>query len=541
MRESETFIFGPFSLSVDRRELRWRGELVELGSRAFDLLVALARRGGQLATKSELMEEVWPDTVVEENNLKVQISALRKVLLKDPETARSLRTIAGRGYRFLAASEADRSADPSGRTEIRTPERSSLMEVPALSTDGTGAMPLLPPSKPSIAVLPFTNMSGDPEQEYFADGIVEDIITALARFPSLFVIARNSSFAFKGRPVHIRQVGRELGVRYVLEGSVRKAGNRVRITGQLVQVDTSAHIWADHYDGELQDIFALQDEMTASIVGALLPSLQRAEIERARSKPPENLDAYDRYLRALAAFYTLTREGSDHALRLLDQAIATNPHHVAALLLVENCWAVRAAQGWSPLAEALEKTVHYARLAVEVEPDNADALAILARRTCMISHDYAGAISLAERAVSINPNSAYAWMHSGFAFAFAGEAEQGLLYFQRALRLNPRDPRLHETLAGVALVSIQLGRDAEAIATARKAIQLRPRSSAAWRMLTAALALNGRLDEARAALRRVLELDPTCSLRTILLRFGHSEKGRARFFDGLRRAGMPET
>ena len=193
------------------------------------------------------------------------------------------------------------------------------------------------------------------------------------------------------------------------------------------------------------------------------------------------------------------------------------------------------------MAQALEKSTHYARLAVHVDPDNADALAILAFRTCMMSHDYEEAISLAERAVSINPNSASAWRSSGFSFALAGEAERGLLYFQRALRLNPRDPRGHGTLTGLALVLIQLGRDAEAIASARKALEFLPNLAAPWRMLTAALALTRRLDEAREALRRVLELDPTCSLQTILLRFGHSEKARARFFDGLRRAGMPEV
>jgi adenylate cyclase len=280
--------------------------------------------------------------------------------------------------------------------------------------------------------------------------------------------------------------------------------------------------------------------MTASIVGALVPSLQRAEIERARTKPPGSLDTYDLYLRALAAFYTRTREGNDQALQLLERAMALDPAYAAAAILTENCWVTRHVQGWSPVPEAITQSIRFARLAVRLDPDNADAIAILARRTSAINQDYEEAMSLAEQAVAINPNSAYAWRNSGFAYAFAGRAEQALRYFERALRLNPRDPRAHDTLIGMALALIQLERDEEGIATARKAIQQHPTFAGAWRMLAASLALAGRLDEARAALNRVLELDPTCSLGTMFLRFGHSEKARARFYDGLRKAGMPD-
>jgi adenylate cyclase len=525
MSESETFIFGPFSLSVARREVHCRGHSVQLGSRAFDLLLALVRRQGQLATKHELIAEVWPDTVVDENNLTVQVSALRKALGEDGESSRYLLTIPGRGYRFV--SPVERGSSGSGPHIPSVPGPTSAAVLPL-------------PNKPSIAVLPFTNMSGEPEQEYFADGIVEEIITALARFPTLFVIARNSTFTYKGRAVDIKQVGRDLGVRYVLEGSVRKDRNRVRVTGQLVQADTGAHVWAQRYDGDLGDIFALQDEMTTSIVGALVPNLQRAEIERAHNKPPGSLDAYDLYLRALAAFYTWTREGNDQALQLLEQVMALDPTYAAAAILAENCWVTRFGHGWSAVPEAIDQSIRFARLAVQLDPDNADALAILARRTSAINQDYEEALSLAERAVAINPNSAYAWRNSGFAFAFAGRAEQALTYFERALRLNPRDPRAHDTLVGMALALIQLERDAEGITTARKAIQQRPTFAGAWRMLAAGLALAGRLEEARDALRHVLELDPTCTLETMYLRFGHSETARARFYDGLRKAGMPE-
>jgi len=526
MPSPETFVFGEFRLLAHRRELLLRGGPAQLGSRAFDLLLALVRRHGQLASKDELMAEVWPDTVVEDNNLKVQISTIRKVLREEPGCESWLLTIPGRGYRFLAPVEREVWA--------ATTDETSLARGPV-----EPAAPLPLPDRPSIAVLPFTNMGGDPEQDYFADGIVEDIITALSRFPSLFVIARHSSFTYKGRAVDIRQVGRELGVRYVLEGSVRKVGSRVRITGQLVEAEAANHVWADRYERELGDIFALQDEMTTNIVGALVPSVERAEMQRACRSPPRSLDAYDLYLRAMAALYAWTREGTDEALQLLDQALALDPTFVAAMLLAENCWGRRFVQGWSPPEQAISESARLARLAVQVDPENAEALAVLAHRTPAINQDYEEAISLAERAVAINPNSAFAWGQSGWGLVYAGRPEQSLLHFQRAMRLNPRDPRARNYLNGMALALIHLERDAEALATARKAVQHRPNGAGPWRVLTASLALTGQLDEARVALRRVLELDPTCSLQNII-RYGLSENARARYFEGLRRAGMPE-
>jgi TolB-like protein/cytochrome c-type biogenesis protein CcmH/NrfG len=521
MTESETFAFGRFRLSVGRRELSSHGLPVPLGSRAFDLLLALLRRHGQLLSKDELMTEVWPDTVVEENNLQVQISALRKILREDAETSRYLLTVPGRGYRFVAAVEREPSPFPLPG-QIGSPA------------------PMALPDKPSIAVLPFTNMSGDSEQDYFADGIVEDIITALTRFPSLFVIARNSSFTYKGRAVDIKQVGRELGVRYVLEGSVRKAGNRVRITGQLVQAETGTHVWAERQDRDLDDIFALQDEMSAGIVGALVPSLQAAEIERARGKPPENLDAYDLYLRALPAFYSITREGNDQALQWLARALTFDSSFVSALILLENCWAMRFTHGWSPVEQALAESIRYARLAVQLDPDNAEALATLARRTAHIERKFEEGMSLAERAVAANPNSAYAWRYGGWAFIHSGRSQTALTHFERALRLSPRDPRSNDSWTGIAVALIQLERDQEAVAAARKAVQHNDNSAPAQRALASALALAGQSDEAKKVLRSALELDPGCSLNILNKLFAFQEKARARYHQGLRQAGMPE-
>jgi TolB-like protein/Flp pilus assembly protein TadD len=526
MRGQDVFRFGPFELLPARRELLLRGAPVQLGARAFDLLLALVRRQGQLATKDELMAEVWPNTVVEENNLQVQISALRKALGGDADGSGFLQNVPGRGYRFAGLIEHE--LPPSGAFNA------------SAAPGDAAAEPLVLPDKPSIAVLPFTNMSGDPEQEYFADGIAEDVITALARFPSLFVIARNSSFTYKGRAVGVKAVGQELGVRYVLEGSVRKAGSRVRVAGQLVQADNGMHVWAERYDADLSDIFALQDEMSASVVGAVVPSLQGAEIERARRKPPGSLDAYDLYLRALPAFYSQTQEGNRQALQLVEQALALDPSFVAAVILGENCWSLLAAQGWLPAREAHPEVMRYARRAVQIDKDNAEAVATLARRVCAIERDYEEAASLAERAVMLNPNSAVAWRQGGYALVYCGRPEAALEYLQRAVRLSPRDPRAEDCWAGISLALIQLERDKEAIVAARKGVQGNPNSASAWRAFAAALALTGQMDEAQAAIRRLLAIDPACTLTAMAVRYGYTEAARARYFEGMRKAGLPQ-
>lgn len=510
MRDPETFLFGPFRLLVGQRELLLHGVPVQLGSRVFDLLFALVRRRGEVATKDDLMAEAWPGTIVEENSLHVQISALRKALGEQAGGSRYIATVPGRGYRFVAPVE----------------------------EEGAAKLPL--PDIPSIAVLPFTNLSSDPEQDYFADGIVEDVITALARFSSLFVTARNSSFTYKGRDIDIKQVGRELGVRYVLEGSVRKAGDRVRISCQLVQAETGAHVWAERYEGELSDIFALQDEMTGSVVGAIAPSLQQAEIERARRKPPVNLDAYDAYLRALPLFYTFTREDNTKALELIGRALAQDPSFIAATILAANCWALQYAQGWSPTAQAHAECMRYARRAVQLDKDNAEALAILARRTAGIERNHAEATSLAEKAFALNPNSAFACTQSGYALVYCGEPEKALTYLQRAVRLSPRDPRAEDAWTGITLALMQLDRDKEAVAAGRKAVQGNPNSASAWRAFATALALAGQSDEADAAMRSMLAIDPTCTATSMKARYGYTERAADRYFSGMRKAGLPD-
>ena len=280
------FVFGDCVLDPDRRELTRRSEVVSVGPKVFDLLVHLVRNRERVVSKDDLLQAVWDGRIVSESTLTSHINAVRKAIGDSGEEQRLIRTLARKGFRFIGAVEEIQSSD-----DVKSPP------IGFAKPDATSAQALALPDKPSIAVLPFLNLSGDPEQEYFADGVVEDIISALSRIRWLFVIARNSSFTYKGRAVDVKQVGRELGVRYVLEGSVRKAANRVRITGQLIDATTAAHLWADRFEGTLDDIFELQDQITASVVGAIAPQLERAEIERAKRKPTESLDAYDYYLR----------------------------------------------------------------------------------------------------------------------------------------------------------------------------------------------------------------------------------------------------
>ena len=311
----EEVTFGRFRFDLARRELSRDGIPVRLGSRALDVLAVLAAARGDVVTKDELLARVWPGQVVEENNLQVQASALRKALDEGKSGQSYLVTVPGRGYRLIGMAGGSHG--------------------PAL------------PDKPSIAVLPFQNMSDDPQQEYFADGIVEDIITALCHMRWLFVIARDSSFAYKGRTADVKQVGRELGVRYVVEGGIRKAAQRVRITAQLIDASTGAHLWADHFDGDLKDIFDLQDQVTASVVGAIAPKLEQAEIERAKRKPTGSLDAYDYFLRGMASTHRMTREATSEALDLFARATELDPDFASPYGVAAFCYVVRKINGWT--------------------------------------------------------------------------------------------------------------------------------------------------------------------------------------------------
>jgi len=403
------------------------------------------------------------------------------------------------------------------------------------------------PDLPSIAVLPFANLSGDPEQAYFADGMAEDITTALSRFPALFVIARNSSFTYRGRAVDVRQVGRELGVRYVLEGSVRKAGRRVRVAGQLIEASSGNHLWAEQYDGDLGDIFALQDRITEAVAGAIAPSIVRAEIERARRSRPRSFDAYDLRLRALPLLHELTRESNARALDLYEQAIQADPTFVPALIGASSCWGQRREEAWAPAAEALSQSLAYAQRALRLDPNNADTLARVAVVTTL-GRGYgltrAGldeAVAMVSRAVTLNPNSASALRDSGWVHVLAAEPETAILHLERALRLSPKDLANYFTWNALVRALLQVGRDQDAIIAAQTALQYAPNATVGWIGLAGAQALAGRLHEARAAATRLLELQPAFRIgevRTVYERINPAT--HFRLLDGLCLAGLPE-
>src|SRR5262249_35275365 len=318
-------------------------------------------------------------------------------------------------------------------------------------TEKIGAAPPLP-DKPSIAVLPFENMSGDPEQDYFADGLVDDIITALSRFRALFVIARNSSFTYKGKMVDIRQVGRELGVRYVLEGSVRKAGSRVRITGQLIEAATAAHLWADHFDGPLENVFDLQDQITASVVGLIAPKLEQAEIERARRKPTESLDAYDYYLRGMVAYEGATKEANEEALRLYSKAIALDPAFASPYAMAARCYALRRVNGWTiDRATEVAEATRLVRQAVVLSNDDAVVLGIAGFILAYVARDLAGGATYVDRARTLNPNLAFVWGLTGWINICRGRPKNAIENVAHAMRLSPLDPSMHRSHFYMAL------------------------------------------------------------------------------------------
>ena len=366
------------------------------------------------------------------------------------------------------------------------------------------------PDKPSIAVLPFQNMSGDPEQEYFADGMVEEITTALSRFKWLFVIARNSSFTFKGKAVDAKEVGRRLGVRYVLEGSVRKASGRVRITGQLIDAVTGAYIWADRFERDLLDVFALQDEVAVAVVSAIQPKLLQTEIEMATRRRLENLTAYDYYLRALPQYYLATRDGLAEAIRLAHRALELDPRFGLVAAQAANWHMLNVVWGYAvdPQFDR-DESVRLLRLAVSIDVDDPEILEMSAMASTFMVGDSESEIEMADRAVALNPNSYVAWHARGWVYRNAGLPEQALPSFGRAMRLSPVDPMIHRALAGTATAYIELRRFDEAIVAGRKAQRHNPAYSPAYFCLASAFAHLGRDAEAREATARVLETDPS--------------------------------
>ena len=524
-------VFGGYALDADRRELTRGSEAIAVGPQVFDLLVYLVQNRERVVSKDDLLDVVWGGRIVSESTLTSHINAVRKAIGDSGEQQRLIRTIARKGFRFVGEVREAQSSD--GFSSLKT-GLDKLREAPA----GMVALP----DKPSIAVLPFQNLSGDPEQEYFADGVVEDIIVALSHIRWLFVVARNSSFTYKGRLVEEKQVGRELGVRYVLEGSVRHAASRVRITGQLIDAATGAHLWADRFEGTLDDIFELQDQVTASVVGAIAPQLERAEIERAKRKPTGSLDAYDYHLRGMASFHQGTRDAINEALPLFHKAIQLDPEFASAYGMAAWCHFWRKINGWmtDPAQEAAEGA-QLARRAVELGKDDAVALTRGGNALGHFGGDLDSCIALVDRALALNPNLSAAWYLGGFMKVSRGEPDAAIEHLARAMRLSPLDPEMFRMQAGTALAHLLAGRFDAASSWAERATRELPSFLLAVGIIAASHALAGRMDEARRAMLDLRQLDPALRISNlaewILLQ---RPEDLATLTDGLRRAGLPK-
>jgi TolB-like protein len=521
--------FEGYRLDLARRELSLAGEVIATTPKVFDLLTYLVQNRGRVVSRDDLLDAVWQGRIVSESTLASHINAVRRAIGDTGSQQRLVRTISRKGFRFVgeAAELGSPEADPS-------PGEAVAQDAPP------GAA--VAPGRPSIAVLPFVNLSGDPQQDYFADGVVEDIIAALSRMRWLFVIARNSSFTYKGRTRDVRQVGRELGVRYVLEGSVRKSADRVRLTGQLVDACSGRHLWADRFEGVLGDIFELQDRLSENVVGAIATQLERAEIRRAKQKPTGSLDAYDCYLRGMASFHQRTRQAIDEALPFFHQAIALDPDYAAAYGMAAWCHCWRKVNRW--MGDVEEESAEAARLASRaVELGRNDAIA-LTRGAHALGH-FGGGIErcsgLLDRALALDPNLAAAWLLSGYLLLWRGQPDAAIERFEHAMRLNPLDPEMFRMQAGMALAHLLAGRFDSASTWAEKAYGEMPTFVMAVGISAASHALAGQADRARQALGLLRQLDPALRVGTLpdWLPF-HEPADFGRFAEGLRLAGLPE-
>jgi TolB-like protein len=440
---------------------------------------------------------------------------------------RFIKTLPRKGVRFVGVVREDEETTPIAATSIIIEPSRAVLTIP---------------NKPSIAVLPFTNMSGDPDQQYFADGMVEEIITALSRIRWLFVIARNSSFAYKGKTVDVKQIGHELGVRYILEGSVRKDGSRVRISGQLINASTGAHLWAERFDGALEDIFDLQDQVTASVTGAILPRLEEAEIERVKHKPTENLDAYDHLLRGMAIYHQWTKKANAEALLSFSRAIEIDPNFATAYALAARCYAQRKANGWrTDAGQETAEAMRLARRAVELGKNDATALCFAGWTIARVGDDHHTGAALIDRALALNPNLAVAWYCSGWTRVCLGEPETAVKHCAHAMRLSPFDPLLSRLQAATAMGHLLLGHYDEAAAWAEKSLQEQPMYLAALQAAAASHALAGRIRESQHMMARLRKVDPVLRMSNVGSRLGFRRPDHvARVSEGLRAAGLPK-
>ena len=522
------YLFEEFALDTNKRELRRGTDTVSVTPQAFDVLIYLIRNRERVVSKDDLISAIWGGRAISDAALATRLNAARAAIGDDGDQQRLIKTLQRKGFRFLGSvQEADTPA-----AEVDTSRTVQLAPVTARS------------DKPSIAVLPFQNLSDDPEQEYFADGLVDDITTALSRFRALFVIARNSSFTYKGKAVNIKQVGQQLGARYVLEGSVRKAGARLRITGQLIDATTGAYIWADRFDGVLDDIFDLQDRVTQQVVGAIAPEVDRAEIERAKRMPVGNIDAVTAYYRGLPHVgFPISAESNNDALKYFEAAIALDPSFVPAYGGAASCISWRWGNKWpGDIAEDRAKLLSFAVRLKELGTDDAFTLSFVGFCLFWIRLDFDAGLEMIERAVQSNPNCCDALRSSGFVRGWYGESDPAIADLEAAIRLSPRDPFNYATMLGLALAHHNAHRHEEAANWADKAVRAFPPSffvGVGQAILCYVGA--GRLEEAQRLMAQSLRQVPGWRRSTYVPpQWIRSSELRAEFLEAFVAAGLPE-
>jgi adenylate cyclase len=515
------YLFEEYAFDTARRQLCRGPDVIAVTPQVFDLLAYLIRHRERVVTKDDLIGAIWNGRIVSDAALTTRLNAARCAIGDSGAEQRLIKTLPRKGFRFVGQVREAR--------EVASPNPGDAPEsAPAV------------PDKPSIAVLPFANMSGDPEQEYFADGMVEEITTALSRTGWVFVIARNSSFTFKGKAVDIKEVGRRLGVRYVLQGAVRKASGKVRITGQLIEAATGTHIWADRFERDMTDIFALQDDVTLAIVSAVQPKLFQAEIALASRRRPEDLTAYDLFLRAIQQAIRSTRESLAEALRLVQRALELDPGFAGAAALAGVCHMENVLRNYAvdPQLDRKE-AVRLMRLALSLDDHDPDTLAEAALISALLVGDCETEIEMADRAVTLNPNSYRAWSCRGWVYKVAGQPEEAIRSFERAMRMSPVDPQQFTALTGMGFAFIELRRFDEAIIAGKKAQRHSPWLPGPYRCLASAFAHLGRDAEAREAAARVLKIDPAFTISAWIARSRLSINAKL-MIEGFRKAGLTE-
>ena len=515
------FFFGDHTLDDDRRELLCGSEPIAVEPQVFDLLIYLVQNRDRVVSKDDLIASIWGGRIVSDSTLTSRINAARKALGDSGGKQKLIRTIARKGLRFIG----DVKMRPMG------------LESPGdIHESSRSALPL--PDRPAIAVLPFVNMSGEPEQDYFSDGISEDIITALSKLRWFFVIARNSSFTYKGKAVHMKQIADELGVGYVVEGSVRKGGDRVRITAQLNDVATGSHIWAERYDRDIADVFAVQDEITEAIVAAIEPQLYAAENFHAQRKAPDSMDAWDLVMRALSHYWRVTRQDNVVAQALLEKATAIDPNYGQALGVLAASHTFSAHMGWADMAAVVPVAESAALAAIRADSEDPRAHYALGN-VYLFKRRFDDSLAEFELALQLNPNFSLAQGYYGLTLSYCGRWEDADLAARRALRLSPRDP-FSAIFCGIAAYSQFAGHNYdEAIRLARESVRQRNDFVGGHRVLTAAAGMLGQEEIAKAALRELRRAQPNISLDWLGSQIPFKlDADRTHYLEGFRRAGL---